>query len=81
MKCKKCHRTQNILVLIPADLSHTGKERFKVCKIDYCIADIVKALQWNGICMRGSCCGHGKTDGEIQLQDGRTLVIKKGEHK
>lgn len=60
---------------IPADLSSTGKEKWKMCKIDSCIADIVEALQNAGIDMRGCCCGHGKDLGDIHLQDGRVLVI------
>ena len=63
-------------VKIPADLSHTGKSFWKKAGIDSCVAPIVKALQKGGIDMRGSCCGHGKMDGDIHLQDGRILIIK-----
>jgi hypothetical protein len=35
----------------------------------------VNALQLGGLDMRGSCCGHGKTIGDIDLQDGRVLLI------
>jgi len=66
-----------VSVLIPADLSSTGKSHWKKMKIDKCIAPIVKALQMCGINMRGSCCGHGERDGDIHLQDGRILIIKK----
>ena len=66
-----------VKVKIPADLSHTGKTLWKKMKIDKCMAPIVKALQEGGIDMRGSCCGHGKMDGDIHLQDGRILIIKK----
>jgi len=68
--------TKNVCVYIPADLSHTGKEHWKMVGIDACIADIVEALQDAGIDMRASCCGHGKRDGNIILQDGRILSIK-----
>ena len=68
-------------VKIPADLSHTGKSRWKKARIDKCIAPIVKALQEGGIDMRGSCCGHNKRDGDIHLQDGRILIIKKEGNK
>ena len=67
--------TRNVRVRIPADLSHTGKVRWKNVPIDLCIADIVEALQNGGIDMRGSCCGHEREDGYIYLQDGRTLKI------
>jgi len=62
-------------VKIPADLSCNGQEKWKHAKVDRCIAPIVKALQEGGIDMRGSCCGHGQWEGEIKLQDGRTLCI------
>lgn len=68
--------TVNVVVIVPADLSSTGKEAWRTKAIDRCIAPIVHALQNANIDMRSSCCGHGKGDGEIILQDGRTLVIK-----
>ena len=64
-----------VLVKIPADLSSTGQTKWKNAKIDTCIAPMVKALQLAGIDMRGSCCGHEKTVGDIHLQDGRLLII------
>jgi hypothetical protein len=72
----KCGDNQIIKLKIPADLSHSGNAYWKNVPIDKCIAPIVKALQEAGINMRASCCGHGKRDGEIELQDGRTLIIK-----
>ncbi len=68
--------TVPVLVKIPADLSCTGNSRMKSVEIDRCIAPIVIALQAQDIDMRGSCCGHGKADGLIELQDGRQLVVK-----
>ena len=53
----------------------TGKLAAK--KIDYCIADIVKALQESNINMISSCCGHKIKNGWICLADGRSLIIKK----
>jgi len=67
-----------VRVKMPADLSHTGEERWADKGIDSCIAPIVKALQEGGIDMRSSCCGHEKRDGEISLADGRTLVVRVG---
>lgn len=67
--------TTRVKVKIPADLSHTGKERMAFQRIDSCIAPIVRALQIAGIDMRGSCCGHNKCEGDIHLQDGRALII------
>ena len=64
-----------VLVTIPKDLSSTGKKKTRICNIDRCAAPIVDALQKAGIEMRGSCCGHGESDGYIALQDGRYLMI------
>lgn len=67
--------TLPIKVKIPADLSCSGKEKVKYAQIDSCIAPLVDALQKGGVDMRGSCCGHGKGEGDIHLQDGRVLLI------
>lgn len=67
--------TTPVWVKIPADLSSTGAEKWRECKIDACIATLVEALQAAGVDMRGSCCGHGKCEGDIHLQDGRALLI------
>jgi hypothetical protein len=64
-----------VRVKIPADLSSTGKTKWRKAKIDTCIASLVDALQHGGIDMCGSCCGHGHSAGEIHLQDGRLLLI------
>lgn len=72
--CKRDHQTL-VNVKIPADLSCDGKEKWKRAKIDTCIAPLIKALQEGGIDMRGSCCGHNKKHGWIELQDGRSLLI------
>lgn len=45
--------------------------------VDLCIADILAALNAANILTVASCCGHGKQDGSIELEDGRTLTIKK----
>ncbi|KKK76923.1 hypothetical protein LCGC14_2858740, partial [marine sediment metagenome] len=48
-------------------------------EIDFCIAPIVAALNAANITTVASCCGHGEQDGNIMLEDGRVLIIKKGE--
>jgi len=74
--CKRCGRMPtSVSVKVPPDLSHTGGERWKLAKIDSCIADLVRALQEGGIDMRSSCCGHGDVVGNIYLQDGRVLLV------
>jgi hypothetical protein len=54
----------------------------KVCGIDYCIADIVAALNASNIKTTMSCCGHGDNDiSIIILEDGRKLKIIFEENK
>lgn len=74
-----CEHGNHVLVRvrIPADLACEGRAKWKRMQIDSCIAPIVAALQRAGIHMRGSCCGHGKGDGSIELQDGRCLIVRK----
>jgi len=59
-----CEHRDTVPVLID------GKE----VKIDRCIAPIVKALNDAGIKTVSSCCGHGKWDGYILLED-RALIV------
>ena len=48
----------------------------KVQGIDYCIADIVAALNAAGMQTVASCCGHGdESIARIDLSDGRILRI------
>ncbi len=68
--------TTTVRVKVAADLDRTETEQWRDKPIDACIAPLVAALQNGGIDMRGSCCGHGKGDGDIYLQDGRVLVVK-----
>jgi hypothetical protein len=49
----------------------------RVRSIDYCIADIVAALNAANIKTVASCCGHGLA-GTIALEDGRELTITWG---
>ena len=43
--------------------------------IDYCIADIVAALNAANITTVASCCGHGKIPASIVLEDQREIAI------
>ena len=43
--------------------------------IDYCIADIVAALNAANIETVASCCGHSKIPASIVLEDGREISI------
>jgi hypothetical protein len=67
--------TVPVLVTISADLACNGQAHWKLAQIDRCIAPLVDALQRGGVDMRGSCCGHGRAEGDIELQDGRLLRI------
>lgn len=73
--------TEKVNVWIPPHLSHSGVGYWKYAEIDSCIAPIVQALQFAGIHMLGSCCGHGKNPGSIVLADGRELIIKETNHE
>ena len=75
-----CNTTTNVRVRIAAYLSHDGNIRWKYTKIDSCISSIVEGLQMQGIDMRASCCGHGKTNGRIDLADGRILLVLREKH-
>ena len=44
--------------------------------IDFCIADIVAALNAANIKTIASCCGHAKMDGSVLLEDGREIVVR-----
>jgi len=53
----------------------------RICGIDICIADLVAGLNAANIITVASCCGHGKQDGSIVLEDGRELLIRKFDGK
>jgi len=44
--------------------------------VDYCIADLVAALNAANIVTVASCCGHNQQEGSILLEDGRSLIIR-----
>jgi hypothetical protein len=49
----------------------------RVRSIDYCISDIVAALNAANITTVASCCGHGDESlANIMLEDGRILRIE-----
>jgi len=69
-KPKQCCKMGTYECQIPMPIS--GRVRY----IDLCIADIVAALNAANIKTDSSCCGHGKIDGIISLEDGREIRIK-----
>ena len=72
MACDKCDECGGIKTYAnQACLPISGKVR---C-IDWCIHQIVAALNAGGVVTIASCCGHGVQEGRIDLEDGRVLVI------
>lgn len=49
--------------------------------IDFCVSDIVAALNAANITTVASCCGHGKINAVISLEDGRDLEIEWDKYK
>lgn len=47
----------------------------RVVCVDWCIHQIVAALNAGGVRTVASCCGHGQSPGRIDLEDGRVLRI------
>lgn len=47
----------------------------RVRHIDYCISDIMAALNSSNIITSASCCGHNQINGTILLEDGRIIEI------
>ena len=43
--------------------------------IDFCIADLIAALNAANIRTVASCCGHGKQPVSIALEDGREITL------
>jgi len=44
--------------------------------IDFCVADIVAALNAANITTTWSCCGHGTMPAAVGLADGRLLTVQ-----
>ena len=68
--------TVKLRLIIPARLSHTGKDRYKMVSIDKCIVPLVKALNKEGLQTNWSCCRHLCSNYvDIGLEYGRRLKI------
>ena len=72
-KPSKCCEIGTFKCDVPMPIKH------RVRCVDYCIADLIAALNAANITTVASCCGHSKLDGSIILEDGRELVIKTNE--
>ncbi len=75
----KWGQIQRCWVNIPAGHSYTGRMRLAYKPVDSCIASLVEALNQCGLLTLGSCCGHGRGPGKIELQDGRVLLLPQRE--
>lgn len=64
-----------VMILMPAELHHTGKAHFEIKMIDSCIAPLIRRLNAAGIFTSNCCCGHGKADASIHLQDGTRMLV------
>lgn len=68
-KPKKCCELGTYKCQIPMPIRGRRQD------IDFCIADIVTALNAANIITLASCCGHEKMDAIISLEDGREIKI------
>ena len=65
----KCHKPGTYDCCIPMPI------RGRVRDIDFCVADLVAALNAANIVTEASCCGHNRMAGTIILEDGRWLLV------
>jgi hypothetical protein len=70
-----CRKTQGCYVIVPAYLSHTGKNCLMFKKVDACLAPLVDALNSVGKNTASCCCGHGKAPGVIVFHDKTELQL------
>lgn len=69
VKPTKCCGVGEYLCQIPMPLNG------RIQGIDYCISDIIAALNAANITTVASCCGHNKFKGSVMLIDGRFLEV------
>lgn len=70
-KPKKCCQPGEFICQIPMPING------KVQCIDFCISHIVSALNAGDVRTIASCCGHGKYNGSIILENNTELIIRK----
>jgi hypothetical protein len=75
--------TENVSIVVPASLSHSGKSYRRDSQIDVEVADLVRRLNHpaNGDepVTSASCGGHGTAPASISLVDGCALVVAQTE--
>ena len=74
-KPKECCKVGTYSCQVPMPLNG------RLQSVDICIADIVAALNAANIMTVASCCGHGKGNAIISLDDGREIEIDMTEHE
>ena len=72
----KWGETKSCRVWVSAGDSHTGQGYWAMKSVDACLADMVDRLNAEGRLTRSCCCGHGKAEGSIIMQDGSVIPIK-----
>lgn len=72
MACQKCDECGGKMTYENQAMMPIGR---RVVCIDWCIHQIVAALNAGGVKTIACCCGHGSQNGRIDLEDGRVLVI------
>ena len=70
-----CRQTVPCRVLIPADLSSTGRAQWKTKPVDKCLAPLVDAMNAAGVLTRACCCGHAQAAGNIMLHSGEIVDL------
>jgi hypothetical protein len=77
MMKRRCRVTVECRVWIPARLSHTGRARWAIKPVDACLKRLIEALLDAGARPVASCCGHGTRRGEVVLEDGTRIRLKR----
>jgi hypothetical protein len=72
------HNTATVMVSVRTS---SDSDEWKLVPIDSCLAPIIDALQKGGIVTSRCCCGHGKTDGFILLEDRLITITQKTDKK
>lgn len=69
-KPKECCQVGTYKCTVPMNINGRRQD------IDFCIADIVAALNAANITTNASCCGHDRHEcGRIEFEDGRSLLV------
>lgn len=71
-KPKKCCAPGEYACQVPMAINGRRQD------IDFCVADIVAALNAANIRTVASCCGHGMQRATIALEDGRGIFVELG---